>query len=271
MSQRPSDTDLFETIVAAAIDAGKVAHDIYRSDFDVERKADESPVTSADHAAEAIILEHLAKSAPHIPVIAEEEVAAGRIPAVGAEFFLVDPLDGTKEFIQKRGDFTVNIALVRAGVPVLGVVYAPAKSSLFAGDAGAKSAFRSDQDTDSGKIAPRRTIHVRDVPRTGLTVVSSRSHSTPETETYLAACQVSDRVSIGSSLKFCLVAAAEADLYPRLGPTMEWDTAAGHAVLLAAGGSVWAPGGVPLRYGKPGFRNSFFIASGTLVPPVLAA
>jgi 3'(2'), 5'-bisphosphate nucleotidase len=271
MSQRQSDISLFETMVTAAIEAGRVAHDIYRGDFDVERKTDESPVTSADRAAEAIILERLAAAAPQIPIIAEEEVAAGRIPAVGAEFFLVDPLDGTKEFIQKRGDFTVNIALIRGGAPVLGVVYAPAKSVLFGGDVGANSAFRSDQDTDSGNVAPRRPMQVRAVPAAGLTVVSSRSHSTPETETYLEACPVADRVSIGSSLKFCLVAAAEADLYPRLGPTMEWDTAAGHAVLLAAGGSVRAPGGVPLRYGKPGFRNSFFIASGTFTPPVLTA
>jgi 3'(2'), 5'-bisphosphate nucleotidase len=270
MSERQSaDTGLFEAMIAAAIEAGRVVHDIYRGDFDVQRKADESPVTSADHAAEAIILERLSEAAPNVPIIAEEEVAAGRVPAIGAEFFLVDPLDGTKEFIQKRGDFTVNVALIRDGSPVLGVVYAPARSSLFAGAAGLKSAFRSDQDTDTPDIAPRRSIKVRPVPRDGLTVVSSRSHSTPETQTYLAACRVSDRVSIGSSLKFCLVAAAEADLYPRLGPTMEWDTAAGHAVLAAAGGSVWAPGGVPLRYGKPGFRNSFFIASGTLVPPPL--
>jgi 3'(2'), 5'-bisphosphate nucleotidase len=270
MSQRQSDTSLFETMVSAAIEAGRVAHDIYRGDFDVQHKADESPVTSADSAAEAIILERLAAAAPQIPIIAEEEVAAGRVPSVGAEFFLVDPLDGTKEFIQKRGDFTVNIALVRDGAPVLGVVYAPAKSSLFGGDVGANSAFRSSQDTDSGAIASRSPIRVRAVPAAGLTVVSSRSHSTPETEEYLQSCRVADRVSIGSSLKFCLVAAAEADLYPRLGPTMEWDTAAGHAVLVAAGGSVWAPGGVPFRYGKPGFRNSFFIATGTFTAPVLA-
>jgi 3'(2'), 5'-bisphosphate nucleotidase len=271
MSERKNaDFELFEAIIAASIEAGKVAHDIYRGDFDIQRKADESPVTSADHAAEAIILERLAKAAPHIPVIAEEEAAAGRVPAIGAEFFLVDPLDGTKEFIQKRGDFTVNIALIRDGSPVLGVVYAPARSGLFAGNVGADSAFRSDQDTDSNVIAPRRPIRVRPTPAEGLTVVSSRSHSTPETEDYLAACKVSDRVSVGSSLKFCLVAAAEADFYPRLGPTMEWDTAAGHAVLVAAGGSVWAPGGVPLRYGKPGFRNSFFIASGPFVPAPLA-
>jgi len=265
-----SDSELLEAMIGAAIEAGRIAYTIYRGDFDVYRKADESPVTAADHAAEGLILERLAQAAPQIPVIAEEEVAAGRIPAIGAEFFLVDPLDGTKEFIQKRGDFTVNIALVSGGSPVLGVVYAPAKSSLFAGNVLARSAFRSDQSPEGAEIAPRRPIRVRPVPQPGATAVSSRSHSTPETETYLASCGVSERVSIGSSLKFCLVAAGEADVYPRLGPTMEWDTAAGHAVLVAAGGAVLALDGVPLRYGKPGFRNSFFIATGTMVPPTLA-
>jgi len=268
---RPTDSELFQAIIAAAIEAGRVVHNIYRGGFDVSRKADASPVTNADHASEAIILRRLAESAAQIPVIAEEEVAAGRIPEVGAEFFLVDPLDGTKEFIQRRGDFTVNIALIRDRVPVLGVVYAPARSSLFAGNVTAGSAFRSDQGTDSEQAAPRRPIKVRPVPESGAIAVSSRSHSTPETDAYLAQCNVSDRVSVGSSLKFCLVAGGEADLYPRLGPTMEWDTAAGHAVLLAAGGRVWAPGGAPLVYGKPGFRNSFFIASGALTPPPLAA
>jgi len=265
------DDQLFEAIVSAAIEAGKVVHNIYRKGFEVGRRADESPVTDADHAAEALILSRLRTVAPEIPIIAEEEVAAGRIPTVGTEFFLVDPLDGTKEFIQKRGDFTVNIALVRDRLPVLGVVYAPAKSTLFAGNVSARSAFRSDENTDSPARAPRRPIKVRAVPKSGVTAVSSRSHSTPETDAYLSRCNVSDRVSIGSSLKFCLVAGGEADLYPRLGPTMEWDTAAGHAVLLAAGGSVWAPGGTPLVYGKSGFRNSFFIASGEWVPPSLAA
>jgi 3'(2'), 5'-bisphosphate nucleotidase len=265
-----ADHELLEAMVVAAIEAGRVAHKIYREGFAVQRKADQSPVTEADQAAEAVILEHLQRAAPAIPVIAEEEVAAGRIPAIGSEFFLVDPLDGTKEFIQKRGDFTVNIALVRAGSPVLGVVYAPANSSLYAGDASAGVAFRSDQSTDDSGIAPRRPMKVRETPANGLTVVSSRSHSTPETDAYLASYNVVERVSVGSSLKFCLVAAGEADLYPRLGPTMEWDTAAGHAVLVAAGGSVWAPGGQPLRYGKPPFRNSFFIASGKLIPHPLA-
>jgi 3'(2'), 5'-bisphosphate nucleotidase len=267
--QKLEDSAIFEAIVAAAIEAGKVVHDFYRGEFDVQHKADASPVTNADQAAEAIILRRLKELAPQIPVIAEEEVAAGRVPTVGNEFFLVDPLDGTKEFIQKRGDFTVNIALIRDRSPVLGVVYAPARTSLFAGNVNAKTAFRSDQSTDTGEVAPRRLIKVRPVPVGGVVAVSSRSHSTPETDAYLAQVNVADRVSIGSSLKFCLVATGEADLYPRLGPTMEWDTAAGHAVLLAAGGSVWAPGGVPMLYAKPSFRNSYFIASGALQAPCL--
>ncbi len=266
-----SDNQLFEAMISAAIEAGKVAHDVYRGGFKVTHKADASPVTEADHAAEAVILQALERVAPGIPIIAEEEVAAGRVPAVDREFFLVDPLDGTKEFIQKRGDFTVNIALIRDRVPVLGVVFAPAKSRLFAGNVPARVVFRSDQSTDEPGFAPREPIHVRPVPQEGITAVSSRSHSTPQTDAYLSLCNVSDRVSVGSSLKFCLVAGGEADLYPRLGPTMEWDTAAGHAVLLASGGSVWAPGGVPLQYGKPGFRNPYFIASGPLIPPPLAA
>jgi 3'(2'), 5'-bisphosphate nucleotidase len=271
MSDLDPDSRLLEALITAALQAGRAIHDIYRAGFDVTHKADTSPVTEADYASEAIILEHLRRAAPRIPVVAEEEVAAGRTPAVGQEFFLVDPLDGTKEFVQRRGDFTVNIALTRSGVPVLGVVYAPARSQLFAGNVTARHAFRSEQPPSATVLAPRAPIRVRPTPQTGLTVVASRSHATPETDTYLAQYAIAERVAVGSSLKFCLVAAGTADLYPRLGPTMEWDTAAGHAVLTAAGGSVLAPGGVPLRYGKPGFRNPSFIASGTLVPTPLAA
>lgn len=272
MSDRlDSDRRLLEAMILAALEAGRAVHDIYRAGFDVSRKADDSPVTNADHAAEAIILRHLAQAAPEVPIVAEEEVAAGRIPVVGREFLLVDPLDGTKEFIQRRGDFTVNIALIRDGIPVLGVVYAPANSRLFAGHVGAKNAFRSEQPAGSPEVAARHPIRIRVAPVQGITVVASRSHATPETDAYLAHYCVVDRVPVGSSLKFCLVAAGEADLYPRLGPTMEWDTAAGHAVLSAAGGTVWAPGSVPLTYGKPNFRNPSFIASGSVVPLPLVA
>lgn len=255
------DHPLLQPLLAAAIDAGRVICDIYSRGFEVQRKQDKSPVTAADHAAEAIILEALAQAAPGVPVVAEEEVAAGRIPVIGDRFFLVDPLDGTREFVARRGEFTVNIALIEHGEPVLGVVYAPANSKLFAGDVANANAFRSAQRTERPELAPRESIHVRDVPASGITAVASRSHRTPETDAFLARTRVSDLVSVGSSLKFGLVAAGEADLYPRLGPTMEWDTAAGHAVLAAAGGKVSTLDGAPLRYGKPGFRNPSFIAS----------
>jgi 3'(2'), 5'-bisphosphate nucleotidase len=196
-------------------------------------------------------------------VVAEEQVAAGRVPETGSLFFLVDPLDGTKEFIQRRGDFTVNIALVRDGVPELGVVYAPARSRLFAGDVKERRAFRSEQSPADERQAARTPMRVR-TPPSGLTVVASRSHRTPETDAYLSQVKVADLVSVGSSLKFCLVAAGEADLYPRLGPTMEWDKAAGHAVLSAAGGSVVNVDGSPFRYGKKEFRNPSFIATSSL-------
>jgi 3'(2'), 5'-bisphosphate nucleotidase len=264
-----SDAHLLETMIGAALAAGRVIQQIYEEGFEVQRKADASPVTRADHAAESVILQHLAGAAPQLPIVAEEEAAAGRIPALGSEFFLVDPLDGTKEFIERRGDFTVNIALVRAGAPVLGVVYAPARGKLYAGDTTARRAFRAAVGS-FGQAPERLAIHVRPLPATGLAAVASRSHRTPETDAYLSRYRVAELVSVGSSLKFCLVAEGEADLYPRLGRTMEWDTAAGHAVLVAAGGRVDAPDGRPLVYGKPGFANSWFVASGALAPEPLA-
>lgn len=266
-----ADDELIEALLATAVAAGKAALDIYHTAFAVTHKADQSPVTAADHASEKIILEHLAQLAAGVPVVAEEAAAAGSIPQVREEFFLVDPLDGTKEFIHRRGEFTVNIALIRQGMPALGVVYAPVGGLLCAGNVAAGRAFRCSQTADGAPPGPREALRVRPVPAAGVTAVVSRSHSTPETDTYLSHYTINKRVSVGSSLKFCLVAAGEADLYPRLGPTMEWDTAAGHAVLAAAGGQVIAPGGAPLGYGKPGFRNTFFIASGTLTPVPLAA
>ncbi len=266
-----SDDDLIDALLTAAVAAGRAALEIYRSAFTVTQKADRSPVTAADHASERIILEHLARLAPAVPVVAEEAAAGGSIPQVRDEFFLVDPLDGTKEFIHRNGEFTVNIALIRRRIPALGVVYSPVSGMLYAGNVAAGQAFRCSYPADGMTSGPRERLQVRPVPATGITAVVSRSHSTPETEAYLRHYPVSDRVSVGSSLKFCLVAAGEADLYPRLGPTMEWDTAAGHAVLTAAGGKVLAPGGEPLAYGKAGFRNSFFVASGSLTPVPLAA
>jgi 3'(2'), 5'-bisphosphate nucleotidase len=266
-----SDSELLESMIGAAVEAGGAIQAAYQRGLDVRRKADSSPVTAADSAAEAIILERLARCARATPVVAEEEVAAGRAPAVADEFFLVDPLDGTKEFIAGRGEYTVNIALVRRGAPVLGVVYAPAQSRLFAANAAAGTAFRTEQVPHTGEAAGREPIRVRPAPEGGITAVASRSHPTPETDGYLARYAVAERVSVGSSLKFCLVAEGKADLYPRLGPTMEWDTAAGHAVLLGAGGSVVARDGEPLRYGKPHYRNPWFIASGSLAPRPIAA
>ncbi|HVS75906.1 MAG TPA: 3'(2'),5'-bisphosphate nucleotidase CysQ, partial [Steroidobacteraceae bacterium] len=238
MPSLPADDELIEALLAAAVAAGRAALDIYRAGFTVTQKADQTPVTAADHASEKIILEHLARLAPGVPVVAEEAAAAGSIPQVRDEFFLVDPLDGTKEFIHRRGEFTVNIALIRQRMPALGVVYAPVGGMLYAGNVARARAFRCSYPADAATCGPRESLRVRPVPEAGVTAVVSRSHSTPETDAYLGHYAVSDRVSIGSSVKFCRVAAGEADLYPRLGPTMEWDTAAGHAVLAAAGGKV---------------------------------
>jgi 3'(2'), 5'-bisphosphate nucleotidase len=264
------DRELLEVIIAAALDAGAAAHEIFRGDHELAHKKDNSPVTAADHAAEAIILERLGARLAHIPIIAEEEVAAGRVPVIGSTFFLVDPLDGTREFIAHRPEFTVNIALVHDGAPTLGVVYAPALGELFAADVAGARAFRAVAAAGSS-AGTRVPVQVRRAPPAGLTVVASRSHPSPGMSDYLAGYEVAETVSIGSSLKFCLVAQGRADLYPRLGRTMEWDTAAGHAVLLAAGGAVIAADGGPLRYGKPGFSNPWFIAAGSVAPLPLAS
>jgi 3'(2'), 5'-bisphosphate nucleotidase len=236
-------------------DAGRVIMEIYATDFDVTRKGDASPVTAADERAEAVILAGLARIAPGIPVVAEEEVAAGRVPQVGERFWLVDPLDGTKEFISRNGEFTVNIALVERGRPILGLVFAPAIERLFGGAEGL-GAWVEDQDG-------RRAIATRAVPADGLTVVASRSHGDEAAlDAFLAGRTVASRTNAGSSLKLCLVAAGEADVYPRLGRTMEWDIAAGDAVLRAAGGIVNTVAGPVLQYGKPGFDNPHFAAWG---------
>ena len=260
---------LLEGLVVTALEAGAAIWTVFNEHFDVLVKADASPVTAADHAAEAIILKALAALAADIPVVAEEEAAAGRIPTVGARFFLVDPLDGTKEFIKRGTDFTVNIALVEDGIPTLGVVYAPARSRLYAGDVRTGTAWTAQAGPGAEAAPERSPLKVR-TPGQRLTAVASKSHDTPATEAYLHACDVAERVSIGSSLKFCLLAAGEADLYPRPAPTCEWDTGAGHAVLLAAGGRVFGPDGQPLAYGKPRFFNPGFVATGPYDPPRLA-
>ncbi|MBI1182604.1 MAG: 3'(2'),5'-bisphosphate nucleotidase CysQ [Alphaproteobacteria bacterium] len=251
---------LCDQIEAIARDAGKAILAIYNTDFDVRRKEDASPVTEADEKAEAVILEGLARVAQGIPVVAEESVAAGHIPDIsGGRFWLVDPLDGTKEFVNRNGEFTVNIALVEDGEPVLGVVYAPATGRMFCGTgATARTATRGAD----GTFPAAAPIAARMAPADGLTVVASRSHRDYKTEEFLKDYPVKELKAAGSSLKLCLVAAGEADMYPRLGRTMEWDIAAGHAVLRAAGGSVTTVDGGPFRYGKPGFENPFFIAWG---------
>lgn len=248
---------LLERLTPLIRDAGQVIMDIYATDFDVTKKGDDSPVTQADQKAEAVILAGLKLVAPGIPVVAEEAVAAGDIPDVSDRFFLVDPLDGTKEFISRNGEFTVNIALVEHGRPVLGLVYAPAIGRLFSGAAGLGAWLEEDGQA-------KRAIRCRAVPADGLTVVASRSHGDETAlDAFLNGRKVASRTNAGSSLKLCLVAAGEADLYPRLGRTMEWDIAAGDAVLRAAGGRVTVVAdGADLRYGKPGFDNPHFAASG---------
>jgi 3'(2'), 5'-bisphosphate nucleotidase len=242
-----------------ARDAGGAIMEIYaRADLGQRAKPDQSPVTDADHAAEAVILAGLQTLTPGVPVVAEEEVAAGRVPVVeGRPFWLVDPLDGTKEFLRRNGEFTVNIALVERGRLVLGVVLAPAINRLWCGGGGVAE-----------EVAPDRTarrIQVRPVPAAGATVYTSRTHGKySDLDIWLERerVKVGERKVAGSSLKFCLIAAGEADLYPRFGPTNEWDTAAGQAVLEAAGGSVRREDDTSLDYGKPGFKNPWFIARG---------
>lgn len=251
---------LAEALADAAREAGEAILTIVRRGFAVEGKADRSPVTEADRAAELVILAALARAAPGVPVIAEEEVAAGRIPAHGSTFFLVDPLDGTKEFIRGGDDYTVNIGLIENGQPTLGVVYAPATATMFGGLVG-EGAWR-----ERGR--GREAMSTRALGDT-LTAVASKSHFSQPTADYLEAVGAKDYVSVGSSLKFCIVAEGKADIYPRLGPTSEWDTAAGHAVLLAAGGLTDGPDGAPLAYGKPTFLNRAFVATSGFKPLAL--
>jgi len=253
---------LFEKL---AIAAGREVMKVFHAGFDVASKDDASPVTAADHASEKVILEGLRAACPEIPCVAEEEAAAGILPAdLGEAFFLVDPLDGTKEFIKRSGDFTVNIALVRGGVPEIGVVYAPYSRRFFSGRPGLAETLEL---SDGDEITGRQGIKVR-AEASPPTIVASRSHRTPETDDFIRRFEAAEIVSVGSSLKFCLLAAGEADIYPRFGRTMEWDTAAGDAVLRAAGGTTETTEGLPFVYGKRNqahdadFANPFFISKG---------
>jgi 3'(2'), 5'-bisphosphate nucleotidase len=255
------DQRLIDELADTAQEAGEAILNVVRRGFEVTTKSDASPVTEADRAAELVILAALAQAAPGVPVIAEEEVAAGRIPAHDDTYFLVDPLDGTKEFIRGGDDYTVNIGLIENGSPRLGVVFAPATGRLHGGVVG-RGAWL---DQGSGRTAIRTRARGVDVK-----AVASKSHLNQATVDYLeAAVGKCDFVSVGSSLKFCIVAEGEADIYPRAAPTSEWDTAAGHAVLLAAGGLVDGPDGTPLRYGKRAFLNRAFVATAGWKPPAL--
>jgi len=254
-----------ELLTDTAARAGAAIMEHYRRGAAVTLKDDASPVTLADKDSEAIILESLMRLAPEIPVVSEEDVA--KPDTVGNRFFLVDPLDGTKEFIKKRSDFTVNIALIEAGRPSFGLVYAPARSLLAVttapGAAIEAELSPSAAGADLARLQQKR-LAVRAADPNGLTALVSLSHLDPETEAFLAKLKIAKRSGAGSSVKFLEIARGEADVYPRFGPTMEWDTAAGQAVLEASGGRVVTAGGDPLRYGKTesGLRNPSFIAWG---------
>ena len=250
--------DLLMALKALCLDAGTAILKLYANgDGAVVLKPDMSPVTAADHESERIILAGLSRLTPDIPIVSEERVAAGDVPDIsGDRFWLVDPLDGTREFIDGNGEFTVNIALIENNAPALGAVYAPVLSTLYLGRVG-EAAWRATG------AEVEETIRARPAPPEGLTVVASRSHGDREALTkYLHGYRVASERQAGSSLKFCLLAEGSADLYPRFGRTMEWDTAAGEAVLRAAGGSVEALDGQPLFYGKPGLDNQAFVAFG---------
>lgn len=262
---------LAESLLPVALAAARVQMAHLAAGVTATIKADGSPVTAADQESEAIILAGLARVAPGIPVVSEEAAAAGQVPAVGTSFFLVDPLDGTKPYLRGEPHFTVNIALIENRVPVFGLVYAPALEDLYVttglGEAGmAKMAPSSDAATlDGCGLVPLRT---RAPDPEGLSALVSQRHLDKATERFLAGYRVTERRALSSSLKFGVLARGDADVYPRAGPTSEWDTAAGHAVLAAAGGAVTTFDGQPLLYSKPGFRNGGFVAWGrSPLPP----
>jgi len=245
-----------------ALAPGPDIMEVYAEDSPARRKADGSPVTEADERAEAIIHARLRELFPATPIVAEEAVAAGARVVVADEFFLVDPLDGTREFVARNGEFTVNVALVRAGQPIAGAVYAPALGRLWFGG---ETAYQVEAPVgaDLPEASLWRRIATRR-PSESLVALASRSHSDARTKAFLERLPISGLRSAGSSLKFCVIAEGEADVYPRFGPTMEWDTAAVHAVLAAAGGLVLTEAGEPFRYGKfaEGLRNGAFVAWG---------
>lgn len=253
----PSPRILLDACTGFARDAAREIMRIYAGDHGVRSKADKSPVTDADHAAELIIVAGLRALTPDTPVVAEEEMAAGRLPNLtGGAFWLVDPLDGTKEFIKRNGEFTVNIGLIEHGKPTLGIVLAPVTETLWRGVA----SLGADKSEAGGAF---HKIKTRTPPPEGLTAFASRStaiYSDLDIWFGREGLKVAERKQAGSSLKFCLIADGQGDIYPRFGRTCEWDTAAGHGVLDAAGGEVVTTDGQPLTYGKPDFYNPHFIA-----------
>jgi 3'(2'),5'-bisphosphate nucleotidase len=259
---RAARDDIAACLAEVAIAAGPAVMEVYASGGNVSTKSDGSPVTLADERAEAIICDRLARLLPTTPVVAEERVAAGDRVRIAGRFLLVDPLDGTKEFISGNGEFTINVALVESGRPVAGAVYAPALARLWFGG---ERAFVCDVPVGAAMPEPAiwRPIHARSAPAR-LVAMASRSHADAATEAFLGRLRLAERRSIGSSLKFCVLAEGLADVYPRFGPTMEWDTAAGDAVLRAAGGIVLDASGAPLPYGKTDadLRNGSFVAWG---------
>ncbi len=258
----PDTSQLAAALYPAVIAAGAAIMSHYDAGTAMETKGDGSPVSDADREAEEILLAALAELAPGIPVVAEESASAGLVMHMGDTFFLVDPLDGTREYAARRPEFTVNVALVKNGVPVSGIIYAPALSLLYwtEGQRAFKAAVPALPPPQASSLdaQPLRTAAAHEGPQT---IVASRSHGSDELEAWLQGISVGMRVNIGSSLKFCLVAEGKADIYPRFGPTMEWDTAAGHAIACAAGGSVTRTDGTPFVYGKAesGYRNPGFI------------
>jgi 3'(2'),5'-bisphosphate nucleotidase len=265
MASPPGDDAGLAALIDAALAGARAAMAVYQTDFSVDRKVDDSPVSEADRASEREIVARLGEAMPGVPIIAEEASAAGEQPVTGAHFLLVDPLDGTKEFISRNGEFTVNIAVIEDGVPVTGVVIAPALRLVYAGGAG--RAFKSTIGEALDATTGWSSINVRPAVEHPI-AVASRSHMNAATATALKQAACGEHRSIGSSLKFCLVAEGSADFYPRLGPTMEWDTAAGDAVLRAAGGTVVTLEGSKLHYGKVSvermrpFENPHFLAVG---------
>ena len=268
LSRDPPDV-LAQVFARIALSAGPVVMEEYARGAQARAKTDGSPVTAADERAEAVIREGLDRSATPIPIVAEEATAAGGAIAIGKRFVLVDPLDGTREFVARNGEFTINIALIENGAPIAGAVYAPALGRLwFAGETAFVCAAPSGDDLPPA--AAWRSLRARSAPLADLVALASRSHGDATTEAFLARLPIGERRSAGSSLKFCVIAEGEGDVYPRFAPTMEWDTAAGDAVLRAAGGIVLAAEGGPLAYGKIGaeLRNGGFVAWGD---PALAA